>query len=127
MASLLLCAIAACAATKTVKCKSTSTGVLAFTADSIMFRNDVTRLYGKLKGMPHTSSRIDSLTMTLSGGNKTASTDIDGVDMRRWFQWEDDGLIPVEIDFPPMKRQPSATIEVAGPHGESQWKIIIGK
>lgn len=126
-AIILLGSLSACASTKAVRCKSTSTGELTLVADSVMFRNDVTRLYGKLKGLPHTSGRIDTLTLTTPDGRTVVSSDIDGVDMKRWFQWEDDGLIPVEIDFPPMKRPAQATVVVTGPRGGSEWKITILK
>ena len=61
------------------------------------------------------------------GGKETDASDIDGVDFRRWFQWEDDGLIPLEIDLPPMK--PTATVKVyaVSPHGVATWIIKVGK
>lgn len=127
IAIILLGSLTACASTKTVRAKSTSTGELTLMADSIMFRSDVTRLYGKLIGMPHTSGRIDTMTLSTPDGRTVVSSDIDGVDMKRWFQWEDDGVIPVEIDFPPMKRPARATIVVTGPRGGSEWKITIAK
>ena len=33
-------------------------------------------------------------------GEAFGSLDIDGVDFQRYFQWEESGQIPVEIDFP---------------------------
>lgn len=77
----------------------TSDGVLTFSVDSIDYRKDLTRVYGKVHGRPHTSHRIDEVKY-LSAGNALTSTDIDGIDFRRYFQWEDDGQIPIEIDFP---------------------------
>ena len=114
-------------ATVTRRCNAASSGVLTLVADSIMFRDDVTRLYGKLRGTPHTSSRIDSMILTAPGDIAALCTDLDGADLRRWFQWEDDGLIPVEIDFPAMKPVGTATVTVCGPRGESTWIITIGK
>lgn len=102
--------------------RATSTGSIEFVADSIEFRPDVTRLYGKLKGRPHTANRIDVMKGTF-GKITYNSTDIDGVDMKRWFQWEDDGLIPVEIDFPVIKTETSFIVDLDGPRGESQWII----
>ena len=55
-----------------------------------------------------------------------ASTDIDGVDMKRYFQWEDENYIEVEIDFPPMKKSRTMTVSVVGPNGNSLW-IIVNK
>ncbi|MDE6581482.1 MAG: hypothetical protein K2K47_03025 [Duncaniella sp.] len=79
---------------------------VAFTVDSIDFRKDLTRVYGKLTGEPHTSNRIDDAMLYTPSGNYEA-TDIDGVDFRRYFQWEDEGVILLEIDFPRAK-SPSA-------------------
>ena len=123
-----LAALTAAAAVFTTQAKTlrnlraTSTGSIEFVADSIEFRPDVTRLYGKLKGRPHTANRIDVMKGTF-GKITYNSTDIDGVDMKRWFQWEDDGLIPVEIDFPVIKDECSFSVELDGPRGESQWSI----
>lgn len=88
-----------------------------FAVDSIMYRDDVTRIYGKFKGHPHTSWRIDEAT--LSG---TGIVDIDGVDLKRWFQWEDDGIIPVELDFPPHLKG-EMLLQISGPKGEGNWLI----
>lgn len=73
--------------------------------DSVSCRDDLSRVYCKIIGRPHTSDRIDGATLTVNGITLTA-TDIDGVDFKRYFQWEDDGIIPLEIDFPPI---PNAT------------------
>ena len=62
-----------------------------------------------------------------STGEKLDATDIDGIDMKRWFQWEDDNAIYVEIDFPPMKIQSEFTIMLSGPKGPSKWTIIQSK
>ncbi|MCX4258773.1 MAG: hypothetical protein OSJ34_03520 [Muribaculaceae bacterium] len=59
----------------------------------------VTRVCCTLTGNPNTSSRVDSCTLIL-GGQAYGSLDIDGVDFKRYFQWEEDGQIPVEVDFP---------------------------
>lgn len=75
---------------------------ISFTVDSIDFRKDLTRVYGKITGLPHTSNRIDDATLYTPSGNHEA-TDIDGVDFRRYFQWEDEGEILLEIDFPRAK------------------------
>lgn len=60
----------------------------------------VNRIGLTLLGVSHTSSRIDSVKILLHDGRSYKATDIDGVDFERYFQWEDDGSIPVEIDFP---------------------------
>ena len=123
------CAIVAVAA-KVSGFKSTkgeSTGYITFRVTSIDYRPDLTRVYGTLVGRPHTSERIDELTIMTPGGKVISSTDIDGVDMKRWFQWEDDGAIEVEIDFPAMKQLKSFTIISKGPKGESRAVITKTK
>lgn len=115
------------ASAKVVKgftCKSA--GQTAFVVDSIDFRADLTRFYGKIKGKPHFSDRIDRLTLKGAMSNTPCtSTDIDGIDMKRWYQFEDSGMIPVEIDFPPFTRYRGiTTIAVSGPKGDSTWTIV---
>lgn len=79
--------------------KSHSDDVLTFQVDSIDFRKELTRVYGKVIGRPHTSHRIDGVTLNINN-QALVSDDIDGVDFKRYFQWEDDGFILLEIDFP---------------------------
>ena len=84
LASVSLCIEAKTLRNLTADCS----GSIGFVADSIEYRPDVTRLYGKIKGRPHTANRIDTLYGTF-GKIRYLSTDIDGVDMKRYFQWED--------------------------------------
>lgn len=58
----------------------------------------IIRVKGSLIGAPHTSHRINSARL-LIGKVSYEATDIDGIDFERYFQWEDDGIIPLEIDF----------------------------
>lgn len=104
---------------------SKSTGGMEFKVDSIDFRQDLTRIYGRLTGIPHTANRIDAIhlsgQMLPKGG---VAEDIDGIDFKRWFQWEDNGSINLEIDFPPCnKNGVSATMIVDSPKGECVWTI----
>lgn len=107
--------------------KGESTGYITFVVESVDYRPDLTRVSGKLKGMPHTSERIDSLVLITPSGRQYRMTDIDGVDLKRWFQWEDDGLIDVEIDFPVIKEINSFTLQSSGPKGISRTKITKKK
>lgn len=50
-------------------------------------------------GIPHTSQRIDGVELVM-GSKIVKATDIDGVDFERYFQFEDEGVIMLEIDFP---------------------------
>ncbi len=104
---------------------SRSTGGMELKVDSIDFRKDLTRVYGKLIGTPHTSSRIDAIHLSGDMLPKGAtSNDIDGIDFKRWFQWEDSGSIYLEIDFPPCnKNGKNATMIVDSPKGQCTWII----
>lgn len=106
---------------KCLKVRNTrSTGTPELKCDSVDFRSDLTRVYGKLIGIPHTSHRIDAVKLQ---SGVISATDIDGVDFKRWFQWEDDGEIAVEIDFQPMKERSSLVIEATTPRGVAVWTI----
>lgn len=63
----------------------------------------VSRIEVYLLSTPSTSSRIDSVTLVNNNRRFTAS-DIDGVDFNRYFQWEDNGEILVEVDFPKQQK-----------------------
>lgn len=102
--------------------ESASDNVLTFKVDSIDYRNDLTRVYGKLIGRPHTSNRIDGVNM--AGNNYSVdANDIDGVDFRRYFQWEDDGTIPIELDFPSVKVSNGIQIVFSTAHGQSTTTV----
>lgn len=103
---------------------SSSTGLILFKIASIDYEDDHMRLYGTLVGKPHTSDRIDRLTLVMPDGHKLEATDIEGVDMKRWFQWEDSGAIEVEIDFPPCKQLGQFTLESSGPKGDSKSSVV---
>ena len=118
--------VALAAGAKVVKTTSTTDPVLAVTVDSIDFRTDLTRVYGKLVGRPHTSHRVDEATL-LTGKSSFKADDIDGVDFKRYFQWEDEGEILIEIDFPKMKRFNAAQLIVVTPRGESVTSVRARK
>ncbi|MDE6080439.1 MAG: hypothetical protein K2G35_10300 [Duncaniella sp.] len=86
----------------------------SFSVDSIDFRKDLTRVYGRLTGRPHTSGRIDTVEME-NRGRKLVADDIDGVDFNRYYQYEDEGVILLEIDFPAMKPAEGAVLIFTGP------------
>lgn len=52
-----------------------------------------------LVGIPGTSNRIDSVDLRI-GPKLIKATDIDGVDFKRYFQFEDEGVQVIELDFP---------------------------
>lgn len=111
---------------KTVRSfNSQSDNKLTFRVDSVDYRSDLTRIYGKLIGRPHTSNRIDGVT-ALTSGSALTSTDIDGVDFHRYFQWEDDGIIPIELDFPIMSIE-GFQLLFDTPLGQSQTTVKVRK
>lgn len=97
---------------------STSDSIITVDIDSIDFRQDLTRVYCRLCGAPHTSGRIDEASIYVDK-SRYRSADVDGVDFRRYFQWEDNGVIPIEIDFPAMPQFEKARISLSTPRGES--------
>lgn len=103
--------------------KNGNSGFITFKVEAIDYRPDLIRVYGSLVGRPHTAERIDNLVLVTADGKQYVATDIEGVDFKRWFQWEDDGSIAVEIDFPPMKALKGFTLKSSGPKGESCSKI----
>ena len=123
ISAAIMAAISFCSEAKIVKdYESASDSTLSFQADSIDYRSDLTRVYGKLIGRPHTSNRIDGVSLTCLGSAVT-STDIDGVDFQRYFQWEDNGQIPVEIDFPALKDTSEIQILFMTVHGPSTTTV----
>lgn len=52
-----------------------------------------------LVGIPSTSQRIDGIDL-VDGTNVIPAADIDGIDFKRYFQFEDEGVQVVEVDFP---------------------------
>lgn len=125
--SLLLSAVSAKVVNGYVNVKERSSGLITFKITSVDYRDDVTRLKGTLSGRPHTSNRLDTLILVTPQGKSYTSTDIEGVDMKRYFQWEDDGEIEVEIDFAPMKPLSSFELKATGPNGPSSSLIKLVK
>lgn len=102
---------------------ASATSPIRFSVTKVEYRKDLTRVYGRLIGKPHTAARIDEISITLKNGKTLKATDIDGIDLKRWFQWEDEGVVEVEIDFPPMKKQKGFTITATTPRGDSVWTV----
>lgn len=96
-----------------------------FTVDSIEMRSDVARIYGHIYGTPHTSARIDGFfikpaAQSVPLGTKIVeeeATDIDGFEFTHRFQWEDNGDIPVEIDFKPFPEADVYYMRITHPNG----------
>lgn len=52
-----------------------------------------------LVGIPHTSQQIDGIDLVI-GSKLVKATDIDGIEFERYFQFEDEGVQLIEVDFP---------------------------
>ena len=96
--------------------KNTAADHVNLIIDSIDFREDLTRLYGRMIGIPHTSQKINRMEMKV-GSSVFNAEDIDGVDFERWFQWEDDGVISIEVDFKAMQPVKSGTLIIETARG----------
>ena len=96
--------------------KNTAADHVNLIIDSIDFREDLTRLYGRMIGVPHTSQKINRMEMKV-GSSVFNAEDIDGVDFVRWFQWEDDGVISIEVDFKAMQPVKSGTLIIETARG----------
>lgn len=70
-----------------------------------------------LIGIPHTSQRVDSVDLKV-GKKIVPANDIDGVDFKRYFQFEDEGVVTIEVDFPFTGTLPKdATLKFHTPKG----------
>ena len=83
--------------------------------DSIDYRKDLTRLYGKLIERPHGTIKIESVT---------GATDIDGLDFGRWAIYDEKGIIQIEIDFGAKKHNAPFEFIIKTDKGELKYKII---
>lgn len=88
------------------------------TVSGIDFRNDLTRVSCTIAGRPNTSSRISSATL-----DGHPATDIDGIDLGRYFQFEESGLIDLEIDFPAMKPARTTELKFVTPSGPLTYTL----
>lgn len=67
--------------------------------DKTIKTDDGIRMTVCLVGLPHTSQRIDGVDLVM-GSKLVKATDIDGIDFERYFQFEDEGIKSIDIDFP---------------------------
>lgn len=99
-----------------------SSGVITLKVDSIDFRNDLTRVYARIFGRPNTSQRIDAATLTI-GKRSMAWTDVDGIEMKHYFQFEEDGVIPVEMDFPATGASQRGSVTLVTVYGNYTYNL----
>jgi len=122
-AAALLAAVSFCsyAADKMLYASAVnSSGPLAVEVDSALVRPGLVRVYCRVYGQPHTSQRIDAVTLVRQDDLRSQATDIDGVDFKRWFQWEESGVVNLEIDFVALPVRGSAQVmRFSTPKGEA--------
>lgn len=82
--------------------------------DSVDYRATLTRVYARIVGRPHTSMRIDSIT---------GAKDIDGIDFKRWFQFEEEGIVSIEIDFDSKNYRKGFIFNIVSSKGEIKCSI----
>lgn len=105
------------------KSTNSATTPLTVTVVQVDCRPTLTRVTARLVGRPHTSQRVDSVVLKV-GNRRLTATDVDGIDFKRWFQWEDDGVIEVEIDFPKVALgRGSFVLETATPRGVAKTTV----
>lgn len=114
VALLLLFGVAVAQSNGTFQRNNRNNHSMTIRIDSISCREDLSRVYCKAIGRPHTSNRIDGVMLD----GKIAATDIDPIYFERAFQFEDEGEIILEIDFPALKKKPkSFFLEFNTPYG----------
>lgn len=100
------------------------------TVDVLSMSNDnsdgVTRMTVRLTSLPNTSSRVDSVTLVAPGGKRFRATDIDGIDFQRYFQWEEEGKVTVDVDFPRQKKLKGGKVIFHTVYGDFTGKIHGG-
>lgn len=68
-------------------------------SDKVQPTDEGIRITLCLVGIPSTSQRIDGIDL-VNGKDVIPANDIDGVDFKRYFQFEDTGVQVIEVDFP---------------------------
>lgn len=61
-----------------------------------------------LVGIPSTAQTINAVELVV-GNQKIAATDIDPIDFERPFQFEDTGVVVLELDFPYQGKLPASS------------------
>lgn len=92
-------AAAILAAAPVVSAQNVSDSGFNVIPDKSVATDDGVRLTICLVGIPSTSQRIDGIDL-VDGKTVIPATDIDGVDFKRYFQFEDTGVQVIEVDFP---------------------------
>lgn len=86
--------------------------------DKVVPTDDGIRISVCLVGVPSTAQTINGVDLVV-GPKVIKATDIDGVDFDRAFQFEDTGVMVIELDFPFKGQLPkTATMTIHTPKGD---------
>lgn len=92
-----------------------------FEIDSIDFRKDLTRIYGRFIGTPHVGIKIKQILLTTNFNAQYFATDTDGFDLDKYFQFEETPTFNVEIDFEPIQPIPWVEITFVTANGTIEY------
>lgn len=123
-ATLLLVGVAVAQSNFGLQPRKAQQHQMSIQIDSICCREDLSRVYCKALGRPHTSNRIDGVLLN----GKIVATDIDPIYFERAFQFEDEGEISLEIDFPALKTKPQTFfLDFKTPYGNVRGTFPAAK
>ena len=122
-----VCLLACGVQSRSVSVKDLPAMSVEYTGSQIIADDGLTRMQLRLLGHPHTAARIDSAYLFGVDSVGVRAVDIDGVDFGRWFQWEDEAVIDIELDFPGISHTDGETIVFYGPRGNVSCKTAPGK
>ncbi|MDE6782646.1 MAG: hypothetical protein K2J17_02875 [Paramuribaculum sp.] len=122
-----VCMLACGVSSRNTVGKDLPTMVVEYVGAEVIADDGLTRMQLRLIGQPHTAARIDSVYIFGGDGAGIAATDIDGVDFGRWFQWEDEAVIDIELDIPGTVHAGGETLVFYGPRGNVSCKTAPRK
>ncbi|MDE6127079.1 MAG: hypothetical protein K2G30_08995 [Muribaculaceae bacterium] len=96
--NIIAAAILAAASAPGIAAQATDPGFNVI-SDKVISTDEGIRITLCLVGIPSTSQRIDGIDL-VNGQTVIPANDIDGVDFKRYFQFEDAGVQVIEVDFP---------------------------
>lgn len=96
----------------------------AFEVDSVDFRPDLTRIYGRFIGTPHVAINVKHILLASSNNKRYVADDTDGFDLNKYFQFEENPTFNVEIDFGPMAPTEGFSIKFVSANGGISYSYI---
>lgn len=95
----IMVAVALAAASSFAAVAQTSDPGFNVISDKVINTDEGIRITLCHVGIPSTSQRIDGIDL-VNGETVIPANDIDGVDFKRYFQFEETGVQVIEVDFP---------------------------